>query len=182
MKKRYLLSILSLGLLLVSCNSNTSSSSSPSSSSNISISSNISTSSSSTSSKSIAKYTITWNVDGVLKEEVYNEGEIPSYNYSLAKEADKTYTYTFTGWDKEIAPVKENITYTAIYSKQYIDYTITWVTYGGTTTESYHYGDIPEYKGDTSKPQDAQYTYTFTGWDKEISEVTGDSTYTSNYK
>lgn len=112
MKKRYLLSILSLGLLLVSCNSNTSSSSSPSSSSNISISSNISTSSSSTSSKSIAKYTITWNVDGVLKEEVYNEGEIPSYNYSLAKEADKTYTYTFTGWDKEIAPVKENITYT----------------------------------------------------------------------
>lgn len=182
MKKRYLLSILSLGLLLVSCNSNTSSSSSPSSSSNISISSNISTSSSSTSSKSIAKYTITWNVDGVLKEEVYNEGEIPSYNYSLAKEADKTYTYTFTGWDKEIAPVKENITYTAIYSKQYIDYTITWVTYGGTTTESYHYGDIPEYKGDTSKPQDAQYTYTFTGWDKEISEVTGDSTYTATYK
>lgn len=182
MKKRYLLSILSLGLLLVSCNSNTSSSSSPSSSSNISISSNISTSSSSTSSKSIAKYTITWNVDGVLKEEVYNEGEIPSYNYSLAKEADKTYTYTFTGWDKEIAPVKENITYTAIYSKQYIDYTITWVTYGGTTTESYHYGDVPEYKGDTSKPQDAQYTYTFTGWDKEISEVTGDSTYTATYK
>lgn len=69
-------------------------------------------------SKEIGKiYTVTWNVDGTITEETYEEGMIPSYKGSTDKAYDAAYYYVFTGWDPEIAPVTADVTYTAVYEK-----------------------------------------------------------------
>ena len=72
-------------------------------------------------------------------------------------------------------------TYTVVFNAVKRSYTITWVVDGKTTTESYEYGATPSFKGSTDKKADAQYTYTFTGWDPAIDSVTGDATYTAQF-
>ena len=134
--------------------------------------SNNSSNNSETQSK---KYVVTWVVDDKEYSETYIEGETPVYKFGTQKPADKEFTYTFLGWDKEIQPVFENITYTAQYEKKYIDYTYTWVVDGKEYSETYHYGDNATFKEETpTKESDEQYTYTFSGWDKDVSTVTGD--------
>ncbi len=130
---------------------------------------------------SFVEYTITWVVDGKTTEESYHYGEKPSFKGNTDKTADNTYTYQFKSWDKDIAPVTENTTYTALYDASYIDYTITWVVDETSTQESYHYGDIPSFKGSTEKAASAEFTYQFKGWDKKVKAVTGNETYTALY-
>ncbi|MBO4962199.1 MAG: InlB B-repeat-containing protein [Clostridia bacterium] len=60
-------------------------------------------------------------------------------------------------------------------------YTITWVVDGVSTLEYYASGEVPSYNGTPAKAKDAQYTYTFSGWDKTIVAVTGDTTYTAKF-
>ena len=123
----------------------------------------------------VKKYTVKWVVDDKVFEETYKEGETPTYKFGTSKEADNTYTYTFSGWDKLIKPVTENVTYTAQYIKEYIDYTYTWVIGEEEVTETYHYGDEVSYKGEEpTKEGTDQYSYVFTGWGKELGTVTGD--------
>ncbi|MBR5367028.1 MAG: carbohydrate-binding domain-containing protein, partial [Clostridia bacterium] len=64
-------------------------------------------------------------------------------------------------------------------------YTVTWKNADGKvleTDEGVVSGATPEYNGKTpEKAADAQYTYTFAGWDPAITTVTGDATYTATY-
>ena len=64
-------------------------------------------------------------------------------------------------------------------------YTITWQNYDGTVLEvdrDVEEGSTPSYDGSTpTKPGDAQYSYSFTGWSPEITTVTGDKTYTAQF-
>ena len=64
-------------------------------------------------------------------------------------------------------------------------YEITFADEDGTVLETgtWLYNETPEYTGDTpTKAEDDTYTYTFTGWDKEISPVTGEEIYTAVYE
>lgn len=68
------------------------------------------------------KYTVTFvNDDGtVLKTTQYVAGTSASsiiMPENPTKEADTQYTYTFSGWDPEIADVTVNVTYKATYTK-----------------------------------------------------------------
>lgn len=63
--------------------------------------------------------------------------------------------------------------------------TITWKNYDGTVLEideNVPIGTVPSYDGATpTKPKDIQYSYTFSGWDHEITEAKTDQTYTAQY-
>lgn len=63
-------------------------------------------------------------------------------------------------------------------------YTIVFKNYDGTVlqTAEYYYGDNVSYNNATPvRAEDAQYTYTFAGWDKTISSASGDTVYTAKF-
>ncbi len=65
-------------------------------------------------------------------------------------------------------------------------YTVTWNNWDGTELEKdteVPVGTMPAYYGDTPvREADDRYIYTFSDWDKEISAVTGDVTYTAVFE
>ena len=134
-------------------------------------------------------YTVTWvNEDGTVLEtdEGVAAGTMPEYNGETpAKEGDAEHRYVFNGWTPELSEVAGDITYTATFTEVTNAYTITWENWDGTvleTDENVEYGAKPSYDGETpTRPADAQYTYTFTGWTPAVDEVTGSVVYTATY-
>lgn len=136
----------------------------------------------------INQYTIIFqNYDGTeLQNETLNHGDAVSYKGTTpTKPATAQYSYTFSGWSPNVAyTAVGDATYTAQFDETVNKYTITFKNYDGSTLQSsdWDYGQTPTYNGETpTKPADAQYTYTFTGWDKTINTVTGEETYTAQF-
>ena len=73
------------------------------------------------SCKQVPTFTITWlNYDGSVLEidEGVKYGSIPEFNGEIPlKEKDEVYDYSFKSWDKELAVVLEDATYTALFDK-----------------------------------------------------------------
>ncbi len=67
---------------------------------------------------------------------------------------------------------------------EYIDYTVVFKDYDGTvlSEKTYHYGDEVTIPDDPEREEDETYTYSFSGWDKEVTEVKGNETYTATYE
>ena len=133
-------------------------------------------------------YKIEWkNYNGVLLEtdEKVEEGTIPTYNgRTPTRESTEQYSFAFDGWTPQVVAATADATYTATYKETIRIYTITWKNYDGKIldTERYDYGVTPTYKGATpTKEKDAQYTYTFDGWNEEITAVNSDKTYTAKF-
>ncbi|MBE5764987.1 MAG: hypothetical protein E7339_05250 [Clostridiales bacterium] len=114
------------------------------------------------------------------------EGETP------VKEPDSYYRYEFAGWSLteggEIvdiaATATESLTYYAVFNSFERVYVVTFVGANGETlfSQEMNYGEVPAYNGEAPvKASDAQYHYTFSGWDKEIGAVEGDVTYTAQF-
>ncbi|MBR3768136.1 MAG: InlB B-repeat-containing protein [Clostridia bacterium] len=61
-------------------------------------------------------------------------------------------------------------------------YTVTWDIDGTKKLTQWYYGAIPAFDGTPYKAPDADNSYEFVGWDKEITEVTGDVTYTAQFE
>ena len=138
--------------------------------------------------RELRSYTVTWqNWDGttILQEQV-EYGTVPAYDGETPTKAqDAQYFYEFSGWAPEVVAVTGDATYTAAYEGVLRTYTVTWVNDDGSvleTDEDVPYGTIPEYNGETptKDPTEAVYYY-FDGWSPEVSEVTGDATYTAMY-
>ncbi len=136
--------------------------------------------------KQIRKYTVIWkNGDTVLETDMdVPYGTTPTYNGATpTKEADENFVYVFAGWSPEISEVTGDVTYTAVFAISN-KYTVIWKN-GDTvleTDENVLYGTTPIYDGNTpTKAADENYGYVFSGWSPEISEVTGDVTYTAQF-
>ena len=130
-------------------------------------------------------YTITWkNEDGsVIESETLAYGATPAHA-NINKESTAEWTYTFTGWTPGIGIVTGDAEYIATYDSVRNSYTITWKNEDGTVLQSGEvaYGEAPVYTGEMpSRPNTAENTYTFAGWDKEVVTVTEAATYTATY-
>ena len=139
-----------------------------------------------TYTRAVNQYWVTWkNDDGtVLKSEQVSYGTTPSYDGETpTKAGNAQYSYTFSGWNVEVAPVTRDVTYTAVYTATVNKYTITWKDEDGTVldTTQVAYGEQPGYNGTPSKASTAQYDYTFAGWTPTVTPVTGEATYTATY-
>ena len=120
----------------------------------------------------------------ILSEKEYAVGEAVEIPADPTKSADETYTYVFTGWDKEVVLCAGNTVYTAKFEGVYIDYTVKFLDADGTviSEQTYHWGDAVTAPADPTKPADNTYTYTFAGWDIAVSPVcNGNITYTALY-
>ena len=134
--------------------------------------------------ETLRSYTITWlNSDSSpIDQTVVEYGVVPTHE-DATKPNTAEYTYTFTGWDVTPVAVTGDATYTATFSAVKNSYTVTFkngdeVLLSGAV----EYGLMPTYTGATpTRAEDAQYTYTFAGWDQELSAVTGNATYTATY-
>ena len=127
---------------------------------------------------------LNWDNSELYKAE-FDYGTTPVYGGPVpTKPADAQYTYTFDSWSPNIHPVEGDDVYTAVFAQTINQYTVTFKNYDGSVLQSTSvaYGDVPVYSGATPvKPSTDQYTYTFTGWDKEIAAVTGDIVYTAQF-
>ena len=137
-------------------------------------------------------YTVTFkNWDGaVLQSSTIEEGAVPNYaGATPEKAADADYIYTFKGWDKELTAVTGDVVYVAQFDATEIPdeavyYTVTFENWDGTELQSGSVleGLTPVYEGEVPmKAADADYTYTFKGWDKELTAVTGDVVYVAQF-
>ncbi len=122
------------------------------------------------------------NYDGsILQEESFEYGTMPQYKGKIpAREGTTEYSYTFIGWDKEITNVSSNTEYTATYSSVKNKYKVIFKNYDGSILqqENLEYGTMPQYKGKTpAREENDGYLYTFVGWNKEITKVSGNIEY-----
>ena len=125
----------------------------------------------------------------VINSYVGNAISASEFTEVPTKEADATYTYTFSHWATKNADgtyteakfpieVKGDATYYAIYAEKYINYTITYYKEDGTTefkkTGYLHNGEEVTLAGGPAKAETNLVKYEFAGWQL----TTGDTVYT----
>ena len=133
----------------------------------------------------VNKYTVKFVSEG-------NELSSTEYDYgtkaekvtvpTATKDATAQYTYTFKSWDKEIADVTGNVTYTAVFEGAVNKYVVKFVSEGkDLSSTEYEYGTKAEKVTVPTATKDAtaQYTYTFKSWDKAVADVMGNVIYTA---
>ena len=93
--------------------------------------------------------------------------------------------YTFSGWDKEnFSMPAADVVIKGSFAIN--TYNVRFVNDDGSLLEldeKVEYGNMASYDGQTPvKASDGRYSYTFTGWSKELSEVKEDQEYVAQYK
>jgi len=92
--------------------------------------------------------------------------------------SDENYTYTFSGWDKSLEGIKEDTVINATYELADADFTVTYKNYDEEVLFIDHVkkGESSSYSGmKPYRPSDTEYSYTFIGWDKDLSAIYTDT-------
>lgn len=137
----------------------------------------------------LSEYTVTFKAskeDSKPQKITKTQGEtITSLDYTVPeKEADKTYTYSFSHWIDESGntvklpiEVSKDMTLTAVYAEKYINYTVTYYYEDGVTQYKkvgyLHYGET--FKLLTTGPKKSETnaeTFTFKAWEANDADKT----------
>lgn len=132
-------------------------------------------------------YVVTFmNADGTnLSTQECEYGSLPDYeSLNPALPSNDKYRYEFKGWSPEVKEVTEDAIYTAQYKETKLfdvdvydkDRLIDSIK------EEYKSEEIDFNEENYNRPDTTKYTYEFTGYQEEISQVTGDEIYHTTYK
>jgi hypothetical protein len=134
--------------------------------------------------KTLSKITIKfYDADGSLADEQQVEyGSLPTPPTLSDQAIDDVYYNKFVGWDKDIVVVQGEMSYTAVYQKALVEYTISFAYDDGQVfaTATYHYGDSVVAPS-TQRESDSVYCYEFTSWQTPFASVTQNTTYIAQY-
>ena len=136
-------------------------------------------------------YSVTFkNYDGTeLAKENVSYGSLPQYSATPEKPGNAQYSYAFARWVDEngqtvdLANIDKNIILTAEFAETINKYKVTFKNGDEVLKEEQvEYGTTPTApETNPTKAADAQYTYTFKGWDKELTAVTGEVVYNAEF-
>ena len=127
-------------------------------------------------------YTITWMANGAeyQKDTVAENSAVTAPAVDPTMDDTAANYFDFAGWSAtdggevlvSFPNATANVTYYAVFTTHTFS-TVNWVVEGTTVaTESYRAGETPSYKDETpTKASDDTYSYTFSGWDPEITAV-----------
>ena len=139
----------------------------------------------------VNKYKVTWkNYNGTVLEtdEKVPYGDMPEYNGATpVKPWTDEFEYKFFDWDADVtdnvvsgtSSVECNVVYTAVFTEHKRSYDVIFKDDKGNvlSTQSVEYGTMP-----TIPTVPTREGYDFIGWDKSVVAVTGEATYTAQYK
>ncbi|MCR5411569.1 MAG: hypothetical protein K6E76_00845 [Patescibacteria group bacterium] len=118
----------------------------------------------------------------MIDTETLYYGDMPK-DREITKSRTAEYTYTFSGWTPEVSEVTGDITYKAEFNKTKNSYLILFINTGGIVLANpiLEYGVMPEYTGEIPPLHTTEYTYTFSGWEPELTRVTQEAAYNAVY-
>lgn len=125
-------------------------------------------------------FTVTFqNFDGteLYVDYVSSGGTADYFGPTPLRPSSNQYTYAFSGWNKPLTNVTGDMVCTAKFQSVIRQYSVTFRNYDNTLLEQKNidYGSTAVYTGETpTRPDDEKYTYTFSGWDRDLSSVTED--------
>ena len=125
---------------------------------------------------SVPTYSVTFqDWDGtILKTEQVEQGKSATAPTNLSRDG-----YTFTGWDKDFTNVQSDLIVTAQYIQNIVYYTVTFLDWDGTILKT---EQVEQGKSATAPTAPIRNGYTFTGWDKDFTNVQSDLTVTAQYQ
>ena len=121
----------------------------------------------------------------LIYEEEVERGTAPVYKGEApVKQSTPSTEYEFAGWllsgsgnvYKELPVVDVHSSFVAQFTEKAREYTITFSVNGVDHSAKYEYGQKPVYEGE-ARFEIGDSIYVISGWDKVITEVTGDCTY-----
>ena len=127
------------------------------------------------SSNSFAVYFQDWNGTFLkVQEVIYGEDAVPP-------EDPVREGFTFIGWDASYTGITQSLIITALYEsiEPTLEYTVTFKNWDGGILEAQMVEDGQAASAPAENP--TRTGYTFIGWDKDFSYITGDTTITAQY-
>ena len=108
-------------------------------------------------------------------------GTVPTHE-DLGKLPTRESCFVFDGWDETPVAVTGKATYKAKFTEIPRKYEIIWRYENGLVIDDLEveYGTVPSID-DPSMESTAEFTYTFAGWDPEVTAVDGPAVYTAKF-